>query len=211
MKKNIIKNSALLIAGVLLSSVSMAQNAPAFDKGDNTIGISIGVGGNFNYYNGYRSVPSFSLYYDHGSFGEIGPGTIGIGGIVGFKTASYDYPDNYWVSGSHFEKRWTDYIVAARATYHLTLLKDKNNKFDPYAGIVLGVRFQTYKDTYYQYRYDHNQYYGYSNDDYYYNGHPYAVKGVFIGAKYNFTKFFGAFAELGYDISIIRVGLNFNF
>ncbi len=202
MKKTTLKNVAVLLSGLLFSSVSNAQNAPAFDKGDNTIGLSIGLGVNYAYYNNAVNLPAFTLLYDHGTFGEVGPGTIGIGGIVGLKTSTYTYPASY----GDYKATWTNYIIAARGTYHLTILKDKNNKFDPYAGIVLGVRINKYTDTYNDYYYStYNRYY-YTN-----RASASAVKGVFIGAKYNFAKFFGAFAELGYDISIIRVGLNFNF
>lgn len=203
MKKTTLKlfTAFLLAAGACTSTISKADE-PAFDKGDNTIGISMGVGVNYGYYADAVSVPAITLLYDHGSFSEVGPGTIGIGGIVGFKTSHYNYPASY----GDYEARWTNYIIAARGTYHLTLLKDKNNHFDPYAGVVIGVRINNYTDTYNDYYY--NTYHTHYRSDVS-NANP--VGGVFVGAKYNFTKAFGAFAELGYDISILRVGLNFNF
>ncbi|MES1223214.1 MAG: hypothetical protein ABUT20_47410, partial [Bacteroidota bacterium] len=81
-------------------------------------------------------------------------------------------------------------------TYHLTVLKDKNNKFDPYAGVTLGARIYQYKNSY-----------GSSYTD----NSVYPTFGAFVGAKYNFAKSFGAFAELGYDISFARIGVCFNF
>ena len=65
-------------------------------------------------------------------------------------------------------------MFAARGTYHLTLLKDKNNKFDPYAGVMLGVRLHTYRNTYYDYA-----------DDSYDAGGVLPATGVFVGAKYS--------------------------
>ncbi len=193
---------AILFATVLSLSLatSFAQDKPAaFDKGSNTIALSAGFGYDYGYYNSYYTrknyvnLPAFSLIYDHGSFGEIGPGTIGIGGIIAMKNTYYKYAD-----GS--KRSWSNYIIAARGTYHLTILKEKNNKFDPYAGIMIGVRF---------YHYSNNHY----NDSYYYlNNRVYSVKGVFLGAKYNFAKYVGCFAEIGYDqVSIAKVGLNVNF
>ena len=199
MKKNIQKNIALLFTGLLLSSVTFAQNSPAFDKGSSTIGLGLGAGINYGYYNG-GVAPAMSIYFDHGFFGDVGPGTIGIGGILGYKSGRYDY------GYGGYEYKWSSTIVAVRGTYHLTILKDKNNHFDPYAGVVLGVRINQYTDTY---------------EDYYYNNyHTHyrpneasadAVRGVFIGAKYNFTHFFGVFVEAGSDLSIITGGINFNF
>ncbi|HNP47192.1 MAG TPA: hypothetical protein PKK99_03680 [Bacteroidia bacterium] len=173
---------------------------PAFDQGSNTIGLGIGFGLGYSYYSGATTAPALAFIYDHGFFPEVGPGTIGIGGIIGYKTAKYDYP----YSGGYSAK-WTNTIVAVRGTYHLTILAEKNNKFDPYAGVVLGLRFNSYKDTY---------------DDYFYNTYGYhygtysstsIVSGAFIGAKYNFADAVGAFAELGYDICYAKIGINFNF
>ncbi len=200
MKKSILFNAGLLFTAFLLATSANAQNAPAFGKGDNTIGISMGLGGSYGssvYGYGYNyskvNLPAIALIYDHGFFGDVGPGTIGIGAYIGYK---YSYLTNY----GKYDANWTDLVIGIRGTYHLTILKDKNNKFDPYAGVLAGVRSHSYKNTYYDYdntRYDRSR--------------AYPATGVFVGAKYNFAKFFGAFAEVGYDISIIRVGLNFNF
>ena len=200
MKKSNLKNTAALCVALLFSTFTIAQNAPAFDKGDNTIGISIGVGGHYHgtvqgygHDYSYVDLPAFALTYDHGTFGDVGPGTIGIGGLIGYK---YSFLNNY----GGYDASWSDFIIGARGTYHLTILKDKNNHFDPYAGVLLGMRFHTYRNTY-------EDYY----DKHYDNSSVLPAAGVFVGAKYNFTKSFGAFAEVGYDISILRIGLNFNF
>ncbi len=121
---------------------------PAFDQGSNTIGLGVGFGLTYGYYGNTTASPALSFIYDHGFFPEVGPGTIGIGGIIGYKTASYNY------SSGGYKAKWTHTIVAVRGTYHFTGLAEKNNKFDPYAGVMLGLRFNSYSDTY---------------DDYYYN------------------------------------------
>lgn len=199
MKKPFLKFT-LLSSALLIAAVSHAQNAPAFDKGDNTIGLAIGVGANhhssvrgYGYDYSYVDWPAFLVTFDHGTFGDVGPGTIGIGGMLGYK---YAYLNNY----GDYEASWTDVVIGARGTYHLTILKDKNNHFDPYAGVLLGMRIQTYRNTYYDYY-----------DDHYDSGGVFPATGVFVGAKYNFTKAFGAFAEVGYDVSVLRIGINFNF
>ena len=193
-----------LIATALITTKSNAQNGDAaFNKGDNVIGISAGVGVDYGYgtyYGGhYTNLPAICLTFDHGTFEDVGPGNIGIGGIIGFKYSYYNYNDNNHNNNS-YRNTYTNFIIAARGTYHLTLLKDKNSKFDPYAGITLGVRIFTH-------HYD-NPYYNKAYDNY---NSVYAVKGVFIGAKYNFSPHVGVFGEFGYDISFARVGLNFNF
>ena len=201
MKNSPIKHTAALFTALLLTSIAFAQKEPAFDKGDNTISIAVGLGGSYHnndvhsnaYSVSYVSLPAFVVTYDHGTFSEVGPGTIGIGGMVGYRyTFINDYGD--------YDANWTDLVVGARGTYHLTLLKEKNNQFDPYGGVMAGMRFQSYKNTLYD-----------EFEESYDQSRIYPAFGLFVGAKYNFTKGFGAFAEIGYDICILRVGLNFNF
>ncbi len=197
MKKAILKNlSFLVLLAALGISTTSKGNDPAFDKGSNTIGISIGLGRPYDY---DFLAPAFAVSFDHGFFGHVGPGTIGIGGIVGLKM-SYDRL-------GEFDRSLTSIIICARGAYHLTILKDKNNKFDPYAGICLGLRINHYSDPYYDNYYGAHHSYPYSNS--HHGADP--IIGPFVGAKYNFTPYFGAFVEVAYDFSNLRGGLNFNF
>lgn len=197
MRKSTLLLTVLLSAIVQLALAKKTDSGvkPAFDKGSKTLGLCVGVGVNYDYYGTAVQLPALGIVYDQGIIPNVGPGTIGIGGLLAFKTAHYNY------SSGGYKATWTNYIVGVRGTYHLTILKDKNNKFDPYAGVLLGVRIFRYNDTYYN---------TWAYNPYSYGG-AYFTKGVFVGAKYNFSKNFGAFAEFGYDISNARIGLNFNF
>jgi hypothetical protein len=191
-----------LFSTILLAAFSTAKaqhshsSDAAFDEGSNTITLSLGVGdgeGAYDYYgdDSHVGVPAFAVIYDHGLVGDVGPGTIGIGGIVAGKTS--------WDNYNGGKATWSSFEVAARADYHLTILKDRNNKFDPYAGITVGGRFNHF----------HNK-----ADDGSYNDNTNTSSVIFapfIGAKYNFKPGFGVFAEASVDISIIRGGVAFNF
>ena len=196
---NICRGICALLVLMLISGTTFAQKRngrgarPAFDKGDNTIGVFLGLGVDYDYYGSVSRIPAIGVTYDHGIVSNVGPGTIGIGGVLAYKAAQYKYNNGY-------KATWTDFIVGVRGTYHLTILKDKNNKFDPYAGVTVGFRVSNYTDTYYDYM---GRSYSASSVN--------PVVGAFIGAKYNFVPNFGAFAELGYDISFLRLGVNFNF
>lgn len=190
---------ALLISGI--SYVSKAQGGdPPFVKGSNTVGLSIGFGDYYSYGaaygGGWTVLPSINLTYDHGFFENVGPGTIGIGGIIGIKNRYYNYSGDKYTDNS--------LIIGVRGTYHLTLLADKNNKFDPYGGVLLGVRIRNWKDVYV------SSYYPYAETTRKHSS-AYPATGLFVGAKYNFVPNFGAFAEVGYDISFLKVGVNLNF
>jgi hypothetical protein len=201
MKRETITGKSFIAAGVfviasLLSAPAMAQkwesSGAPFVKGSKSLGVSAGAGIEYGYYGDYNTLPALAITYDQGIINNVGPGTIGVGGIAAVKTAWY----NYKSTGNR--ARWNNYFIGVRGTYHLTLLKDKNNKFDPYAGVTAGVRVMDYKD-----------------DAYETNPHDYnkvnSVVGAFIGAKYNFVPSFGAFAEVGYDISYARIGIAANF
>lgn len=171
-----------------------SDNEP-FHKGSNSLGIGLGGGVDYGYYGPVDAIPMLLVSFDHGIVDHLGPGNLGVGGFVGFRTASSTYFTNYKAS-------WTTFMIGVRGTWHLTLLADKNSKFDPYGGVTAGLRINGYKNTYYS----NNQ----LIDPYNYN-HVNHITGVFVGAKYNFSKNFGVFAEAGYDISVLRGGLCINF
>lgn len=186
--------ATLLMAGV--ASPALAEPPakqggarPAFDVGDNTLGLCIGFGAPYNH-NASNPPFAFAVTFDHGTIGNVGPGTIGFGGILGFVNSSHKH-------GNGQKQTWTDVIIAGRATYHLTILKDKNNKFDPYGGASVGVRIET----------SNGEYPG-SPGSY---SDPYGYIAVFVGAKYNVKPNFGFFSELGNDVAFFKIGVHFNF
>ena len=125
--KNLIrfKKSITLAIGiaclVCIQAVSNYSTAaePAFDQGSNTIALGVGFGLGYGYYSGATTSPALTFSYDHGFFPEVGPGTIGIGGIIAYKSASYDY------GYKGYKAKWTNTIVAVRGTYHFTGLAEK--------------------------------------------------------------------------------------
>jgi hypothetical protein len=169
----------------------------AFHKGSNSLYLGLGVGIGYGYYGDISTLPAFFMAYDHGIIDNAGPGNIGLGGIIAVKAATYKY------SAGGYKAVWRNYLIGVRGTWHLTALADKNNRFDPYAGVTVGARISTYEDTYYKV----NPAYTNPYDD----QRVSPIGGAFIGAKYNFARSVGVFAEAGYDISLFRAGLSFNF
>jgi hypothetical protein len=190
----------LFITCFCMASVSMmAQKAAendgtyhegAFAKGDVAISVASGFGVTYDYYGTYISLPALTLGADVGIINHAGPGNISVGGIFGYKRA-FNRDDTY-------DATWTNLIIAARGIYHLTIIN--NDKFNPYAGVTTGIRINDYHDSFYS---DGN------NPNSYQNVYP--VIGLFVGARYFFVPSFGGFVELGYDISVIRIGVSFKF
>ncbi|MBD2756816.1 hypothetical protein [Spirosoma validum] len=106
-----------------------------------------------------------------------------VGGSVDY----YHYNYGYYSGGYNF------IYAGARGSYHFPT---QNSTFDPYIGATLGFRYAGYKDSY------GSSYYDYGGG---YNSGLYV--GVHIGARFMFSEKIGAFAELGYGVSALKVGL----
>ncbi|UOQ72629.1 hypothetical protein [Hymenobacter cellulosilyticus] len=95
-----------------------------FRKGTTMANLGVGLGLGYGYYGTFKSSPALSLSVEHGVLDGIGPGTIGVGGLVGYKSYHYDYPS------TNYKATWTNIIVAARGTYHYNIFQ--NPKLDTY-------------------------------------------------------------------------------
>jgi len=180
-----------------------------YDESSHVINLGVGFGSR-TYHSIYRGAgysygrtPAFSLTYEQPWPKKLGPGYLGVGAYLGFQHEYYDYDYSYAFSNSYFyHHKWNYYMVAARATYHWDVLNSKNAEV--YAGIIVGVRFQTenYETN------DPNK----NNDPYNYtSSFAYPAYSVFAGARWYFAKSIGVFAEAGYGISYGTVGLSIKF
>ncbi|MBG8553008.1 hypothetical protein [Hymenobacter guriensis] len=173
------------------AKTSMGASASTFGKGTTVANLGVGVG--INYGNSFvvgasKSIPALSLSVERGIREGLGPGVIGAGGLLVYKS-------NTWGSG---EYRLTErnMYVGVRGTYHYNFTD--NEKLDTYAGLSLGARIQSYSDNGY-----------YSNTDSW--GGTYLTTGLFLGARYYVTEKIGGFAEVGYDMSLLKLGVSARF
>jgi hypothetical protein len=172
---------ALLI--IVLFTV-FAGSAQTFEKGDMVLNAGFGIGHTYGTY-GSGISPSITVTGERG-FWEIGDvGIIAIGALLGFQHSSYHLGSDY---------SWNDFYFGARGLFHFTIIPVE--KLDVYAGIGAGLRIDSEPD----WTHDYSSSIGFG---------PYG--GVFAGARYYFTDKFAAFAELGYEISWLKVGVAFKF
>ena len=158
-----------------------------FGVGTSVVNLGVGFGSRYSYGLGFLGgsssvTPAFSLSYEKGIV-AVGPGYIGVGGIVGYQGASYDF-------GGGDKWHYADVLVAARGAFHYPV----SPQLDAYGGLTLGVRYL---------RSSYNDGAGSSSS----SGDAYLGSGIYLGARYFFTPAIGAFAELGYDQSFLKVGL----
>ncbi|GGF17459.1 hypothetical protein [Hymenobacter cavernae] len=161
-----------------------------FGKGSMAANLGVGLGLGYGYgLSGLHSTPAMSASFEYGIADNLGPGTIGVGGMVGYKS--------YGWKSSGYKGTWSNIIVAARGTYHYDLFEDP--KVDTYAGLSLGVRHERYSDN--------------AGTDIYYSksSSTYITSGIFVGGRYFFSDKLGAFGEVGYDMSYLKVGLTAKF
>jgi len=116
---------------------------------------------------------------------------ISVGGSVDYLRYGYNSGGYKW--------NYTFVYAGARASYHLgELLSVDNDKFDPYVGATLGFRYAGYRDNY-----------GYNDYVSPYNSGLFL--GVHLGSRYMFSDKVGGFAEVGYGVSALRLGVTAKF
>ncbi|RYU78845.1 hypothetical protein [Hymenobacter persicinus] len=178
-------------------SPTPAEGGELFRQGTLMANLGLGLGTGLGYgsfYGTLSSGPALSLSVERGVAEGIGPGTIGIGGLVGYKSYYYKYP------GTSYKSTWRNALVAVRGTYHYNILAQPN--LDTYAGASLGVRLQRHQDTYFDSAPELKDYPA---------GSARFTTGVFVGARYFLTDKLGAFTEIGFDMNYLKLGLTARF
>ena len=119
---------------------------------------------------------------------------ISVGGFI-------DYA-NYGYRSLGYKWNYNFLYFGARGSYHLGNLLEEldidNSKLDPYAGLSLGIRSAWYSD----------------NDELDNFTSPYnggLFLGVHVGSRYMFSEKLGGFAEVGYGVSALRLGITAKF
>jgi len=186
---------------VLLPAV-MGLNAQSFEKGQMDLNIGLGFGTPFAGGH-YRAFPPLSASLEVGV-----TDAISIGGYLGYTSATWrstgtDWCKNgpNWVSYQYQDDyRWSFYIFGVRGAYHFAEFV-KNDKVDLYLGAMLGYNYATYT-------YKTNEP---CRNNVVYGGPSYGgvAWSLYVGCRYRFTEKVGAFAELGYGISYLSLGVNF--
>ncbi|MFB9864210.1 hypothetical protein [Rufibacter immobilis] len=165
------------------------KTSAAFEGGTNVVSLGIGLLDNldFGYGSGGSTLKPITISYERGLTAEVGPGTIGVGGLISYAHRKWD--DDLKVTFMYF---------AAKGTYHYDLLQ--NDQIDTYGGLTLGYARTNVK-------WDEDTMLG----DY--DASEGEVKiGFLVGARYFFTEQFGGFIELETGpMSHLSLGLSTRF
>jgi hypothetical protein len=182
---------AILSAPPTAAAGSGAEGA--FPMG--TFGINIGLGLGVVYWGtGYGSSSGIApnIILNYAVTDKMGIGNIVVGLILSWASTKYTEGGNTY--------KYTAFMVGARGEYHFILDNpDIGKKLDPYAGVMLGVVFNSNPDV--------------SGANYALTGkNTGAVPGIYGGAHYYFNENFGVFSELGYEaLFVFNLGVSFKF
>lgn len=183
----------LLIALLLLSTTSVWSQT--FEKGTKVASLGIGIGSSLGSFDYSIQIPGISLMYEQGIAEAGNFGIIGLGGYVGYKSFSWETNSGTFESKS----KWNYTIVGVRGIMHFTGI-DKEN-LDLYAGLMASYNLLNYS-------YEDNSGFNSGNTGNFGNT---AGLTLFAGARYYFSDNLAAFAELGYGVAYLNLGLSVKF
>lgn len=189
---------------ILLLLLPVMMGAQSFEKKQVDLNLGLGLGNTFAASGHYRAMPPISAAIEYGVTDDIS-----IGGYLAFATAAWRYTGRDWCNNGNNsgyydytdEYRWTYYIVGVRGAYHFGRFI-KEDKLDLYAGLLLGNNFA-------HYNFSSNDPCSNHHSDTYAQSYGGFIFGGFVGARYRFTEKVGAFAEFGYGIAYLTIGVNF--
>lgn len=167
-----------------------AQDEGGFTKGSVDFNIGVGIGATFYDGTAKASLPPIGASLEFGITEKIS-----VGGYIGYSSATSEFSFVDFTGSGTTTYDWTySYtIVGVRGSYHFAV---NNSKLDPYAGVMLGYNVASV---------DLDGFGGASPSV---GGLAYSA---YLGARYRFSEKIGVFAELGYGIAYLQLGLNVKF
>ena len=184
------------ISLILLSLFGSALAQSDFSEGDNVVSFGVGLGSALGSFSSNSRTPGLSVQFEHGQWEVGGPGTVSIGGYLGYKgfknSGTFPYNGGSW----RYDQHWRYIILGLRSAYHYHGFEVKN--LDPYGGLMLSYDILDYS-------YSDNL----PNVEYDYGGTYSSTLSLtlYLGSRYYFDSNWSAFAELGWGVSFLTVGM----
>jgi len=191
--KNVLFTKVLAV--VLFCAVfTMGVNAQnVFSKGDNNLNLGVGIGSTLGG-SGYKTtIPPLSISYERGIIDNLfdDKSSLGIGAYFGYAANKHEWSN----SDKAYGHDYSYLIFGARGAVHYQLV----NNLDTYGGLMLGynvIKAKTYGD------------WGTFKSEAAASGLGWSL---FLGGRYYFKENIAAFAELGYGIAYLQLGVSFKF
>lgn len=175
--------------GLLIPFLGHAQS---FTKSDKVASLGIGVGSSLGSFDYSSQIPGISLMYEQGIAEAGDVGVISLGGYLGYKSFGYETSSGGFTAKS----KWNYTIIGARGAFHFS--KIPNEKLDLYAGLMASFNLLNYS-------YEDNSGMNTGSGGNFGNT---AGLTIFGGARYYFSEKVAGFAELGYGIAFLNLGIS---
>lgn len=157
--------------------------AAQFETGSQRLHFGVGIGSGYAGSGLKTAIPPIHASYEYGISEKIG-----VGGLIGYTSSTADY-------AFFGEAKYSYLIIGARGNYHFL----NTSEYDVYAGAMLGFNRASVK---------------FENEGDFFGVEPTADSGVifggYVGGRYNLSEKFTAFAEVGYSIAWLSVGVCLN-
>jgi len=183
----------LLALTVVTGTMQAQKTTDTFANKDNVVSVGFGLGGVYGFSSYDSQTPVFGAQYDRGIYEFKFGGVIGVGGFLGYK----GYVDKFNIGNNDYKIRSSIVIIGARGTFHYDVFQVEN--LDTYGGAMIAfhvVNESTNLPAAFDYNYDHSSA---------------LYASIYAGAKYYFTPQFEAFAEVGYGVSWLTMGVGYKF
>lgn len=170
-------------------SAFFAADAQTLVHGDKVLNIGLG----FGTYNISRATfPPLSASFDYVIKDRLfdNKSAITVGGYAGY----YAYKSEYKKGGNIYGWKYNNFILGARGALHYEFVKN----LDTYVGGLLG--YEVASSSYYSTL-------SYENEERNPNSVGGPVFSTYLGARYYFSPNFAAFAEVGYGLSALELGV----
>jgi hypothetical protein len=178
----------IALVTLLAVSFAFAQVTP-YKVGDQNVSAGIGFGMAGIY--GDATLPPISVGYETAL--SALEGKLSVGGILGYAGSKISYPTAW----GNWDFNYSYIIIGARGAYHLPLI----DNVDTYGGLMLGYNIVSFSET------------KPANVPAWWPSYSasssYLAFGAFVGGRYYFTPKLGAYAELGYGLGFLNVGVTY--
>lgn len=183
-----------LFCALASSTVLFSQNV--FKEGDKVVNLGIGLGSTLHSGSSFSTtIPPISASFEYGVKDNLfdDKSSLGVGAFVGYTSGE----DKYSYAGYSSKWEYSDIVLGLRGALHYEFVE----KLDTYAGISLGYDIVSVSASS-----SGGGYTGSASAD----GSTFFA-GIYLGGRYYFADNLAAMAEVGYDISALRIGVAYKF
>jgi len=184
-------NRSLAVALLMFIALSfLSAQASLFNRGDKLLGLGVGLGSTlYASGTGYSTaVPPISISYEQAVADRIfKKGVLGVGGYVGYSL----FKSRFNIDQVTFGWNYHNFIVGAGGVIHYPFVKN----LDTFIGAMIGYNIASASE--------------YGDPGIY---TPVSTGGLvlsgYVGARYYFNEYLAGFAQLGYGVAYLTLGVS---